>query len=120
MEEALAAAEALPPPGPTAVVHGDLHVRQLLVDGGELSGVIDWVDVCRSDPGVDLQLYWSFVPPAARAAFLAEYGPVAEDSLLRARVVSLFLNAVLARYGRAEGMPAIEAEALAGLARTAT
>ena len=33
------------------LVHGDLHVRHVLVDNGELSGVIDWGDVCVGDPG---------------------------------------------------------------------
>jgi aminoglycoside phosphotransferase (APT) family kinase protein len=116
--ELLAETEALPPAEPTAVVHGDLHFRQLLVDDGRLSGVIDWVDVCRSDPGVDLQLYWSLLPRVAREEFLDEYGPVSGDSLRRARVVALFLNAVLARYGHDEGMSGVEAEALAGLDRT--
>jgi aminoglycoside phosphotransferase (APT) family kinase protein len=115
--ELLASAEALPPPSSTAVVHGDLHFRQLLVHHGGLSGVIDWVDVCRSDPGIDLSLFWSFIPPSARGAFLEEYGTVAEESLARARVLALFFGAVLARYGRDEGLPAVEAEALASLDR---
>jgi aminoglycoside phosphotransferase (APT) family kinase protein len=117
VEELLVAAEALAPAEPTAVVHGDLHFRQLLVDRGELSGVIDWVDVCRADPGVDLQLVWSFLDAPMRADFLAEYGPVADESLLRAGVFALNLSAILVRYGHDEGMPAVEAEALAGLRR---
>jgi len=117
LDELLDRAAALPPPEPLAVCHGDLHFRQLLVDGGHLTGIIDWVDVCRSDPGVDLQLAWSLLPPAARDEFFDEYGPVTDESLLRARVVALFLNAVLARYGSAEGMPTVAAEALASLRR---
>jgi len=117
LDELLQRAAALPPPEPRAVCHGDLHFRQLLVEGGELTGIIDWVDVCRSDPGVDLQLAWSFLAPAAREEFLDEYGPVSEESLLRARVLALFLNSALVRYGSAEGMATLEAEALAGLQR---
>jgi aminoglycoside phosphotransferase (APT) family kinase protein len=117
VEEVLREAERLPPAEPTAVVHGDLHFRQLLVHEGELSGVIDWVDVCRADPGQDLQLVWSFVPPGERAEFLREYGPVSADSLLRARVLALNLSAILVRYGRDAAMPAVESEALAALAR---
>jgi aminoglycoside phosphotransferase (APT) family kinase protein len=117
LDELLERAASLPPPEPRAICHGDLHFRQLLVDGGQLTGIIDWVDVCRSDPGVDLQLAWSWMPPAARDEFLDEYGPVTEDSLLRARVVALFLNGALARYGSAEGMPTVVAEALSGLHR---
>jgi aminoglycoside phosphotransferase (APT) family kinase protein len=44
-------AAALPPAEPSVVAHGDLHVRHLLVDDGEASGVIDWGDLCRGDPG---------------------------------------------------------------------
>ena len=119
VENVLREAEVLPPAEPTAVVHGDLHFRQLLVREGELSGVIDWVDVCRADPGQDLLLVWSFLSPAARVQFLDEYGPVSEESLLRGRVLALGLNASLARYGRDEGVPAIQTEALAGLERAA-
>ncbi|MBD0329143.1 MAG: phosphotransferase [Thermoleophilia bacterium] len=116
LEEAV----ALPPAEPAAVCHGDLHFRQLLVDGGRLTGLIDWVDVCRADPGIDLQLLWSFFDPPARAAFLREYGAVRRASLVRARVLAFFLNAVLARYGRDENLGAVQAEAAAGLARAAT
>ena len=114
LEEAL----ELPPPVATAVCHGDLHFRHLIVGGGGLRGLIDWIDVCRADPAIDLQLAWSFLDPPARAAFLAEYGPVPREALLRARVVALFLCAALALYGAAEGHEAVAREALAGLDRT--
>jgi aminoglycoside phosphotransferase (APT) family kinase protein len=120
VEDVLVRAERLPPPRPTAVCHGDLHFRQLLVDGDRLTGIIDWVDVCRSDPAIDLQVYWSVVPPDLRPAFVEEYGAVSDDTLLRARIVALFLGAAVARYARAEGLRTIEAEALAALDRTVT
>jgi aminoglycoside phosphotransferase (APT) family kinase protein len=116
----LSAAELLPPPEATALTHGDLHFRHLLVsDGARVSGVIDWGDVCRGDPAIDLLLFWSFVPPTGRAAFLAAYGPVTEEHLLRARVLGLFLCATLARYGHDEGIPNVEREAIGGLERSA-
>src|SRR5206468_3004384 len=95
----------------------DLHFRHLLVEGGRASGVIDWVDLSRADPAIDLQLVWSFLPPHGRTAFLDAYGPVSSERLLRARVVALFLCAVLARYGHEQAMPSVEGEALAGLER---
>jgi aminoglycoside phosphotransferase (APT) family kinase protein len=115
----LADAERLPPAEPKAVVHGDLHVRQLLVDGARITGVIDWVDLGRNDPGVDLSLYWSYFPPAGREAFLEAYGKVATPSLVRARVLALLLCAILTTYGHAEENEALEREALAGLDRAA-
>jgi aminoglycoside phosphotransferase (APT) family kinase protein len=116
-ERLLAEAERLPPPQQVAVVHGDLHVRQVLVEGTRLTGVIDWVDVCRSDPAIDLSLYWSFVPAAGRSAFLDAYGPLDEAQLLRARVLAVSLCAALAGHARAEGLAQVEREALAGLTR---
>ena len=99
-------------------MHGDLHFRHLLVGGGVARGVIDWGDVCLSDPAIDLPLLWSFVPPRGRAAFLDAYGPVNEAQLLRARVLAIQLCAVLARYGRLEGVAGVEREAVAGLERS--
>ena len=114
-------AERLNPSSRSAVVHGDLHFRQVLVDDdARLTGVIDWVDVCRSDPAIDLSMLWSYLPSAGREAFLAEYGIVAEDQLLRARVIALSLSAALAQYGHRERFPTIEREALAGLERATT
>jgi aminoglycoside phosphotransferase (APT) family kinase protein len=117
LDELLARAVGLPPPEPTAVCHGDLHFRQLLVEGGVLAGIVDWVDVCRGDPAMDLSLVYGFLPPGARNEFFAEYGEVEPVSCVRARVLALNLMAILARYGHDEGMPGVEAEALAGLRR---
>jgi aminoglycoside phosphotransferase (APT) family kinase protein len=117
VEELLAEAQALPPPEEPVLVHGDLHFRHLLVDGAAASGVIDWGDVCRSDPAIDFPLLWSFVPPHGRAAFLAAYRPVNEAQLVRARVLAIQLCAALAEYGRVEGNVGVEREAVAGLER---
>jgi len=120
LSDVLAAARALPAPEASAVVHGDLHVRHLLVDReGGLTGVIDWGDLCRADPSVDLILFWSFLPPRAREEFLAGYEPVGPARLLRARVLSLFLSATLLLYAEQEAMPNLRTESLDGLARAA-
>ena len=116
-EELFARASELPAPEPRAVCHGDLHFRQLLVQGEALTGIVDWVDLCRSDPGVDLSLAYGFLPPAARREFFEEHGEVNPASLVRARVLAINLMAILARYGHDEAMPDVEAEALAGLGR---
>lgn len=113
----LAAAEALPPARHTAVCHGDLHMRQLLVDGDELTGIVDWVDVCRSDPAVDLSVAWSTLDAGARPSFFAAYGEVGEETRVRARVVAAFVCAMLADWARKEGVPVVLDAALAGLAR---
>ena len=60
------------------------------------------------------------MPPAGRGAFLEVYGRVSEEQLLKARVLALFLCAVLARYGHEHGISSIRDEAVAGLERAAT
>jgi aminoglycoside phosphotransferase (APT) family kinase protein len=110
-------AKRLPPPEEPVLVHGDLHFRHVLVEGRAPSGVIDWGDVCHADPAIDLPLFWSFVPPEGRDAFLDAYGAMNEAQLLRARVLAINLCAVLARYGHHEGFEGVEREGLAGLER---
>jgi aminoglycoside phosphotransferase (APT) family kinase protein len=79
--------------------------------------VIDWVDVCRGDPGIDLVLYWSALDPAGREGFRRAYGDPPAESLLRGRVLALFLSATLAVYADAEGLRALREESLAALER---
>lgn len=119
VERVLESAAQLPQPRPSALIHGDLHFRHLLVGDGELTGVIDWGDLCLADPSVDLQLHWSYFSAEGRDAFLRAYGPVADERLLRGRVFALFICAVLALYGHDESRPQIQRAALVGLERTA-
>jgi aminoglycoside phosphotransferase (APT) family kinase protein len=119
VDELLEAASRLPPAEATATCHGDLHLRHLLVDdGGEATGVIDWIDLSRNDPSVDLVLYWAALPPQGRSEFLDVYGDVTDEQLLRARVLTLFLCGVLAVYGEHERRPSLKRAAVEGLART--
>jgi aminoglycoside phosphotransferase (APT) family kinase protein len=118
VEDTLRAAEGLKPTSAAALVHGDLHIRHLLVDGGSVSGVIDWGDVCRADPAVDLMLPWLLLPPEGRLRFIAAYGPIDEERLLRSRVLALFLALALALYARDVGNARLEHESVAALERT--
>ncbi|HST82860.1 MAG TPA: phosphotransferase [Kineosporiaceae bacterium] len=126
----LADAEQLDAPSADPVlVHGDLHVRHLLIAEGQLSGegeltaegrptgVIDWGDVCLADPAVDLALaYAAFIGPA-RAALLAAYGRVEPERELRARALAIRLSGFLVSYAAADARPRLLAESLAGLHR---
>jgi aminoglycoside phosphotransferase (APT) family kinase protein len=111
-------AKGLGEPEALAVVHGDLHLRHVLVEGDRPTAVIDWDDLCRADPAIDLVPYWSHLPTAVRPTFLDAYGETTEAQLLRARVLSLFLSGTLAVYARREGLAALEREALGSLDRT--
>jgi aminoglycoside phosphotransferase (APT) family kinase protein len=120
LEPLLDEAVALPPPDPAAlrVCHGDLHLRHLLVGGdGRLSGVIDWIDVCRGDPAIDLPLYWGYLPPEGRTAFHEVYGALDRPALLRSRVLAVFLWATMVEYGHQVGPEWLFREALLGVDR---
>jgi aminoglycoside phosphotransferase (APT) family kinase protein len=119
VEALLVGAAALAASPRAALSHGDLHLRHLLVaDDGTPTAVIDWDDLCVGDPAIDLILYWSYLPPAARPTFRAAYGRLGDEQLLRARVLSVVLCGALAVYGRHEGDRELEVEAVAGLDRT--
>ncbi len=119
VDRLLGEASDLPPSAERAVTHGDLHMRHVLFDErGAISGVIDWGDMCLADPAIDLPLYWSLLPGAARRAFLDVYGDVPSASLLRARILAIFLCATLVVYGRRENLASLERAAREGLERS--
>jgi aminoglycoside phosphotransferase (APT) family kinase protein len=82
-----------------ALVHGDLHARQILMDDA-VCGVIDWGDVHFGDPACDLAIAWMFLPTRARPAFRTEYGPIDDATWKLARLRGLHLAAALAVYAR--------------------
>ena len=111
-------AEDLPPPSRTVVLHGDLHVRHVLVDSeGRPTGVIDWGDVCAGDPSLDLAFAFGSLSGAARQAFLEAYGPIDGLTELRARVIAVFLAATLLAYADDARLAPLRAEALTSLDR---
>lgn len=83
---ALLAAPSPPTDSAPKLIHGDCHGGNLLVDRGQISGVIDWGDCAAGDPAVDLALGWSLVPAAARPVFLAAYGEVSPATWARAQI----------------------------------
>lgn len=99
------------------LVHGDLHARQLLFEGGALCGAIDWGDVHRGDPAVDLAVAHAFLPPAARQAFRAAYGPIEGETWRLARLRALHVSAALAEYARETADGPLLEEAAAAIAR---
>jgi aminoglycoside phosphotransferase (APT) family kinase protein len=95
-----AAALAAPPDHPAVWLHGELHPRNLLVEDGALSAVIDWGDITAGDPATDLAAVWMlFEDPQARAACLAAYGPAPPATLARARGWAIHLGATLLETG---------------------
>ena len=65
--------------------HGDLHPQNVLVEDGELTGVIDWADIAAGDSATDLASIWMLLPTvAARETAIAEYGSVSPATWSRA------------------------------------
>ena len=99
-------------------LHGDLHLRHVLVENESVSGIIDWGDACTGDPSIDLQVAWSLLTPEGRQAFFVEYGAVDDAVHSRARVLALSLCAALAAYAHTVGNANLLRESVAGLERT--
>jgi aminoglycoside phosphotransferase (APT) family kinase protein len=55
--------------GPPVWHHGDLDVRNWLVQNGHIRGVIDWGAMGVGDPACDVMVAWKLHSPAARDAF---------------------------------------------------
>jgi aminoglycoside phosphotransferase (APT) family kinase protein len=121
VEEVLAAGDAAgPPPSEAVLSHGDLYSRHVLVDeGGATTAVIDWGDLCLAPRSVDLSFAYSALAGAAREAFFAEYGPVDEDTELRARVMAIFSAASVAAYADESDDSILLASAVTGLSLAA-
>lgn len=77
--------------GPALWIHGDLHPHNLLVEGGKLSGVVDFGDVTAGDPATDLAVAWMLFGPADRELLMASYGKADEECWARAKGWALAL-----------------------------
>jgi aminoglycoside phosphotransferase (APT) family kinase protein len=92
-EHALSAA---PWRGPRLWIHGDLHPANLLIEGGQLSAVIDFGDLTAGDPATDLSLAWMLLPPSHRSIFRTgcrpASDPIDDETWTRARGWALALG----------------------------
>jgi aminoglycoside phosphotransferase (APT) family kinase protein len=91
-------ARALAAPAPTTLVwmHADLHPFNVISRDGAFGGIIDWSDVSRGDPAVDLGFARLLFPAAAMPAVHHAYGGVDEATAARALGVGLAKAATLA------------------------
>lgn len=81
-------------------LHGDLHPRNVLVEGGALSGIIDWGDMTAGDRATDLASIWMlFADREAQRAALEHYGDVSESTIKRAQGWAVLLGVVLLDTG---------------------
>ncbi len=67
-------------------LHGDLHPRNVLVEDGVITGVIDWGDMTSGDCATDLASVWMlFDTSDARRNALTAYAGLSAATLQRAR-----------------------------------
>ena len=56
-------------PGPPVWIHGDLDSRNMLVEQGRLSAVLDFGSMAVGDPACDVMVAWKMLPEEHRDAF---------------------------------------------------
>jgi aminoglycoside phosphotransferase (APT) family kinase protein len=91
-------------------IHGDLDARNLLVESGRLSGVIDWGCLGVGDPACDVMVAWKVLSPEARAVFRDALS-VDDATWARARGWALSQAVGALSYYTMETNPALVVEA---------
>lgn len=108
----------LPPAPPWTTCHGDLYLRHLLVDDAGLCGVIDWGDLRRGNPGMDLSVAVAALPAEAEEAFWEAYGQRSAALRAWAAFYALHYGVLLTAYGQAVGDAPIRAAGERALSRS--
>lgn len=81
-------------------LHGDLHPRNILVEDGAISGIIDWGDITSGDVATDLASFWMlFAARNVRQQAIAEYADISEATLQRAKGWAILFGVVLLDSG---------------------
>src|SRR5262249_40301054 len=81
-------------------LHGDLHPRNVLVQDGVITGIIDWGDITSGDCATDLASIWMlFGETRGRDEALAAYGSVSGLTVLRARGWAVLFGVMLLDSG---------------------
>jgi aminoglycoside phosphotransferase (APT) family kinase protein len=79
-----------------AWLHGDLHPRNILVENGAISGIIDWGDITSGDIATDLAAIWMlFADRNTRQQAIAAYANISEATLQRAKGWAILFGVVL-------------------------
>ncbi|MFJ7831941.1 phosphotransferase [Peribacillus sp. NPDC097284] len=82
------------------LVHGDIHVRNVLLDAqGVLMGIIDWGDVHIGHPAIDFSFLYSYFPKEARRSFFEIYGEIETEVKNLARFRAIYMLVRLLVYG---------------------
>lgn len=75
----------IPIDSPPKWIHGDLHARNVLVQGGRIAGIIDWGDITAGEIATDLASVWTIFPDKdARSRIRSAYTAVSPSTWQRA------------------------------------
>ena len=81
-------------------LHGDLHPRNVLIEHGAITGIIDWGDLTSGDCATDLAALWMlFAEPRARQAALAAYSGLSDATLQRTKGWAILFGVMLLDTG---------------------
>ena len=105
-----------PQAGETCLVHGDMHMGNLLFDSkGRVSAVIDFGDFHLGERACDPAIAYSLVKPDNRSLFYDIYGSVPERTKTLARFKAIFTNVYLLLHAHNTGNTGLEVKARQGL-----
>jgi aminoglycoside phosphotransferase (APT) family kinase protein len=98
--------------GPPVWLHGDLYPANVLVNGGQVSGVIDFGDITAGDPANDLSVAWMLLPLDCHNSFWSAYQAAGGasgrvDDALRARARGWALNLAIVFLAHSEDNPVL-------------
>jgi len=94
--------EALHAPldGTVTWLHGDLHPRNVLVEDGVITGIIDWGDITSGDCATDLASIWMlFTEPRSRQEAVEAYANLTEATVQRAKGWAVLFGVMLLDTG---------------------
>lgn len=84
---------------PAVWIHGDLHPGNLVAEGRQLAGIIDFGDVTGGDPAYDLAVAWLAFDDVGRARFrAATHGRYDRGTWTRARAWSAAVAVLLLQH----------------------
>ncbi|MGO3477991.1 MAG: phosphotransferase family protein [Brachybacterium tyrofermentans] len=106
-------AEAALRPWTPSFIHGDLKLTHVFVDGGEVTGIIDWSEAAPGDAMYDLAIL-TLGHEECLDDLLAGYGPGAERDVIRAwwSLRSLVVARWLSEHGFDPDAPGCEFDVL--------
>ncbi|TRZ35925.1 DUF1679 domain-containing protein [Niallia circulans] len=99
------------------LVHGDLHLGNMLVNQNkELTAIIDWGDVHIGHRAIDLAIVYSLININEREAFFSIYGEVDAISLELAKFKAVYTLVMLLAYASDKRNKKLYKEAMTSLA----